>query len=75
VTGFLFPVDCSPSRWADSIESLVNDRAAYLRMSLAALHEYDERLNWNAAGRSVAQIAQRSLRGSELSQSTLQEAR
>lgn len=75
VTGFLFPVDCSPSRWADSIESLVNDRTAYLRMSLSALHEYDERLNWNAAGRSVAQIVQRSLLGSELSQSTPQEAR
>lgn len=75
VTGFQFPVDSDPSLWADRIESLVQNRLEYRRISLAARREYDARLNWTAAGRAVTEIMRGSLRGGELSQSTLQEAR
>lgn len=60
-SGVLFPLDSSPSMWADRIASLVRDPSMYRQMSLAALHEYDERLNWPAAGRAVAQIVRDSL--------------
>lgn len=55
-TGFLFPVQSDPSLWAERMASLLRNPDEYRRVSLAALHEYDQRLNWAAAGRQVASI-------------------
>lgn len=60
-TGFLFAPDRPPADWAHRIASLMRDPAEYRRMSLAALREYDERLNWTAAGRAVARIVRESM--------------
>lgn len=62
VTGFLLAPGTDPALWADRIASLMRNPAEYRRMSLAALREYDDRLNWPAAGRAVAQIVRDSRR-------------
>lgn len=73
-TGFLFSPDAGADVWADRIEDLMGDRAAYRRMSLSALHEYDTRLNWSAAGRAVTRIARESLGLRDVSSSMRQAA-
>jgi len=55
-TGFLFPIESDPDQWAERMASLLRHPDEYRRVSLAALKEYDERLNWAAAGRQVATI-------------------
>jgi glycosyltransferase involved in cell wall biosynthesis len=59
VNGRLFDLGANPKVWADSIESLWNDREAYNALCLAAWKDYGDRLNWRAAGRhAVAYLTQ-----------------
>jgi glycosyltransferase involved in cell wall biosynthesis len=53
INGYLFPEDAPASDWADRIESLFNDRQAYLAMARNSRLQYDERLNWGVAGRAI----------------------
>ena len=66
-TGFLFAPDRQPDEWAARIAALVRDPDEYRRMSLAALREYDERLNWASAGRAVARIVEEVVNGDSAS--------
>ncbi len=51
--GWSYPLDAPASEWADRIESLFADRAAYRELALSSFRHYKEELNWETAGRRV----------------------
>jgi len=53
INGHLFPADAPASDWADTIEKLFNDPKTYRQMALDSRTEYETRLNWDVAGRSI----------------------
>lgn len=53
INGHLFPADAPASDWADTIERLFHDQDAYRKMALDSRSEYETRLNWDVAGRSI----------------------
>jgi glycosyltransferase involved in cell wall biosynthesis len=55
-TGFLLPPGAGSERFAEAVESLMSDRAAYERTCNAALARSRERLNWPAWARAVRQV-------------------
>jgi glycosyltransferase involved in cell wall biosynthesis len=65
--GFSFPVGTPGQAYADKMLELLADRARYRALCETARAEYDARLNWDAAGRSVRaileQVVERGRRG------------
>ena len=59
VNGTLFDLDAPASAWADEIERLWNDRAAYRTMCLSAWRDYGARLNWRASGAHALSLLER----------------
>ncbi|MCP4835017.1 MAG: glycosyltransferase family 4 protein, partial [Phycisphaera sp.] len=53
VTGRCLPVETPVSGWADAIESMIIPAERYRAYSAAALHRYQQELNWGAWGRRV----------------------
>lgn len=58
VNGHLFPVEATPSDYADYVERIWHDRQAWRRLCLRAFREYAERLNWRVAGKSFRQVVE-----------------
>jgi glycosyltransferase involved in cell wall biosynthesis len=54
--GFSFPVGAPGQVYADKMLEILSDRARYRALCETARAEYDARLNWDAAGRSVRAI-------------------
>ena len=52
-TGWLSPVPFSPDEAADTLAAVWHSPARYRRIALAARTDYETRLNWTAAGRSL----------------------
>lgn len=44
--GFLFDIDASSTEYADKIENIFNDYAAYSKLRITARRDFEERLNW-----------------------------
>lgn len=55
INGQLFAVDAPASEWACTVVRWLTDRAAYGRLALSSRREYDHRLNWGVAGRTIRQ--------------------
>jgi glycosyltransferase involved in cell wall biosynthesis len=55
-TGLVLDRDADAAAWANAIESLINTPDHYRTLSTAALQRAQAELNWEAWGRSVAQI-------------------
>jgi len=53
VNGKTFPLTAPASEWAAFIRGLFADTAAYERLALSSFAEYESRLNWQVAGRTV----------------------
>lgn len=66
VNGRLFEIDQPASDWADWIVRVVRQPGRLHELAVSAFDEYEHRLNWNVAGRRVAEmirerVAQRQL--------------
>jgi glycosyltransferase involved in cell wall biosynthesis len=61
VNGHLFDLDAPASAWADRIEALWNDQAAYEELSVAAWRDFHDRLNWGASARKAAEVLRRTV--------------
>ncbi|MFV3128697.1 glycosyltransferase family 4 protein [Niveispirillum sp. KHB5.9] len=57
VNGLLLPVAAGGEAYADRIEALWSDRAAYVQMQRDCVVSFRERLSWDAWGSSVARVA------------------
>ncbi|MDR2691516.1 MAG: glycosyltransferase family 4 protein [Dysgonamonadaceae bacterium] len=53
VTGMTFDLSASPADYADYIMHLLENPGEYENLSLSAFHDYKERLNWDAAGKTI----------------------
>ncbi len=53
INGDLFPADAPASDWADRIAALFRDHATYRKMAMNSRAEYEERLNWDVAGKAI----------------------
>lgn len=56
VTGVLLPMEAGAEAYAGKIEALLADRPGYTAMALRARAAYEQRLNWEAAGRRIAEL-------------------
>ncbi|MCU0384752.1 MAG: glycosyltransferase family 4 protein [Flavihumibacter sp.] len=54
--GQLFTLTDAPGRYADYIESLFANNSQYEELCLASYHEFESRLNWNTAGKTITQF-------------------
>jgi glycosyltransferase involved in cell wall biosynthesis len=54
--GQLFTLTDTPGRYADYIESLFANNSQYEELCLASYHEFESRLNWNTAGKTITQF-------------------
>jgi glycosyltransferase involved in cell wall biosynthesis len=54
--GMLFPLEARGNQYADWIATMMADRTAYERLAFSSLVEFDERLNWDVAGRTVVEL-------------------
>jgi glycosyltransferase involved in cell wall biosynthesis len=54
--GFAYPPDAPPEIYCDAVERLWSSRAEYERLALSSFAEYGDRLNWETAGRRVAEL-------------------
>lgn len=53
LNGHLFPADAPASAWADRIQALFADKEAYRTMAINSRDQYEERLNWDVAGKAI----------------------
>lgn len=53
INGCLLPLDAGPEDYADRIEELINDTYAYRDLALSSFEEYQTRLNWRTACRTL----------------------
>ena len=56
VNGRTFPLTESASGYCDYIVSLLNSPDSYRKASFAALHRYQKKLNWKAAGKKMREL-------------------
>lgn len=56
VNGMTFGLDAPVQRYCDYIVSLWQDRKRYNEMALASYHEFEARLNWPAAAKTVKRL-------------------
>ncbi|HVJ45658.1 MAG TPA: glycosyltransferase family 4 protein [Luteolibacter sp.] len=54
--GKLFPLEARGDQYADWIAGMMADRQAYERLSFDSLAEFDRRLNWEVAGKTVVDL-------------------
>lgn len=65
VNGKCFPLNTSPSVYAEYIIKLMQNNSQYEELALSSFHEYETRLNWDVATRMVKKLIQPILGGSE----------
>lgn len=58
INGKMFSLEQEDKDYADYIFSVFNDRNKYVQLSLSSYDEYEERLNWNVAGKKIACLLQ-----------------
>ena len=56
VNGKTFALDASVKEYCDYIVGLMRDRARYEEMALASFNEFETRLNWKTAVRTVTKL-------------------
>jgi len=56
VNGQTFAVNEMPEAYCDYIERLWSSKQEYAQLALSSFHEYEERLNWGTAGRTVSEL-------------------
>lgn len=54
--GFLFPVESGASDYVQIIERLFQQYENYIDLAFSSLNEYQQRLNWQVAGKQIKQI-------------------
>ncbi len=54
--GRLFPVDAGAPEYADYIRALFRSKDEYVRLALSSFAEYQDRLSWPAASRTVGRL-------------------
>lgn len=53
INGKTFPLSTNPEVWADYIAGLFEDRTRYNNLCFSAYNEFQTRLNWDTAGRTI----------------------
>ena len=56
VNGQTFDIDADADRYCEYISDLFADYSNYKELALSAFHEYETRLNWNVAGKTVKNL-------------------
>ena len=56
INGFLLPLDATGDDYADHIQRVYRDAAAYRALVRSSRQRYDDRLNWDAWGRSMSEM-------------------
>jgi glycosyltransferase involved in cell wall biosynthesis len=56
INGNLFDINARPSEYSNYIYSLFSNYRDYQDLALSAFHEYESRLNWEVAGRTLKQL-------------------
>jgi len=56
INGQTFPRDCDPDQYARHAVELLRDAAQYRRLATSSFAEYQARLNWDVAGRTVRDL-------------------
>ncbi|MFT3992091.1 MAG: glycosyltransferase family 4 protein [Luteolibacter sp.] len=56
VNGKLFPLGAGGAAYADWIQQVAGNEERYRRLALDSLKEFDSRLNWDVAGKSVVEM-------------------
>lgn len=56
INGMTFPLETPPSIYGEYIIRLMQDHENYERLALSSFHEYQTRLNWEVATRTVRQL-------------------
>jgi glycosyltransferase involved in cell wall biosynthesis len=65
VNGRTFDRDANPDEYVSFILELMSSPARYRDMALSSFHEYETRLNWNSAGRTMKTLLEELLAGRE----------
>ena len=68
VTGIVLPENSSPSEYLNAIISLIKDEKRYPRYRKAARKRFDEKVNWDVAGKLLFNIIQEEVHGDKASQ-------
>ncbi len=55
LNGITFDLDAPVQEYADYIANLWHDREAYEKLALSSFNEYETRLNWDVAGRTIVE--------------------
>lgn len=61
VNGYILPLDSGEKEYADIIDGLWTDKERYKSLAHSAHNEYQKRLNWDAAGKSIKSILEKLL--------------
>lgn len=56
INGMKFPLDAPTSVYCDYIMNLMLDYPRYVELALSSFHEYEKRLNWSVATRTVKNL-------------------
>ncbi|KQS33282.1 glycosyltransferase family 4 protein [Dyadobacter sp. Leaf189] len=56
VNGKAFQIQSSAMEYASYIESVFSNWSSYQQLSLSSFNEYESRLNWDVAGRTITQL-------------------
>lgn len=56
INGKKFAPDAPPVAWSSYIADTFTDRAKYNEMCLSSFNEYENRLNWNVAGKTIMKM-------------------
>jgi len=56
VNGRTFPLSCGPATYADFVQQLLSEPESYRQLARSSFREYEQRLNWETAGRQVREL-------------------
>jgi len=56
INGKMFSLNVDVQDWCDYIATLFTDKAKYNSLCLSAFGEYEDRLNWNVAGKTIMKL-------------------
>lgn len=56
INGKKFPVNSEASVWCNYISSLFSDKERYAKLCLSSFDEYQKRLNWGVAGKTIMNL-------------------
>ncbi|TLV00780.1 glycosyltransferase family 4 protein [Dyadobacter luticola] len=56
INGRAFSLNAAPESYAEYIESIFSDWNLYADLALSSFNEYESRLNWNVAGKTITRL-------------------